>query len=214
MKKIASLFILFLAFGVSALPAAEFKEGVGYLAIEPAPPVGSGDEVEVVEFFWYGCPHCYRLEPHMVAWLKHKPDNVKFVRVPILFRGAAQLHARAYYALQLMGELERVHEDIFKAMHVDKKRLSSQKELEDFLAGKGVDRETFRSAMRAPQVQAGLNQAHELMTRYDVRGVPVLFVDGRYRSGPGLKSYAQFPEVVDYLVDKVLKERQAAAGSK
>jgi len=214
MKKIASLFILMLSLGVSILSAAEFKEGVHYLAIEPAPPIGTGQEVEVMEFFWYGCPHCYRLEPHMKAWLKHKPDYVKFVRVPVLFRGAAQLHARAYYALELMGELERVHEDLFKAMHVDKKPLAKLPDLEAFLAAKGVDLETFRAAMRSPQVQARLNQAQELMKKYDVRGVPALFVDGRYRNGRGLASYAEFTEVVDFLVDKVLQERQAAAATK
>jgi len=190
MKKIASLFILMLSLGVSILSAAEFKQGAQYLAVDPAPPIGEGQEVEVMEFFWYGCPHCYRLEPHMVAWLKRKPDYVRFVRVPVLFRGAAQLHARAYYALELTGDLERVHEDLFKAMQVDKKRLDKEPELEAFLVSKGVNGETFRAAMRAPQVQAKLNQAQELMKKYDVRGVPSLFVDGRYRNGRGLASYA------------------------
>lgn len=211
MKRITGLLVLMMALGASVLSAKEFQEGTHYLPIQPAPAQGQGKDVEVLEFFMYGCPHCNQLEPHMVDWLARKPENVKFIRVPALFRGPAQLHARAFYALELMGEGERIHPLFFHAIHKEKKRLNSLPELETFLVSKGVDGTKFRDAMNAPQVQAQLTKALQLMKKYEIKGVPALFVDGRYQNGPGLRSYREFTEVVDFLVDKVLKDRQGAA---
>ena len=193
---------------VAAVPARDFEEGVNYERIEPAPPQGKpGDKIEVLEFFMWLCPHCYRLEPHMKTWLKHKPEDVEFVRVPAMFGGPANLHAKVFYALQAMGELDRLHEAFFHEIHENKNRLKTQDAVEAFLAKQGVDIDKFRKAMSSFAVAARSNRAASLMRRYGIRGVPALVVDGRYKSGSGL-SYKEMPELVDFLVERVRRERR------
>ena len=211
-KRLLSLLLAGL-FLLPSLPvlAVQWQEGVQYIPIQPAPPVADGDQVEVVEFFWYGCPHCYRFEPFVKKWLAGKPDNVHFTKIPAPFPGPAQMHAKAYYALQLMGK--DLTDPIFKAMHEQHEKLRSRQAFEDFVASQGVDREKFRAAMDSFAVQTRFNRAQALARRYGINSVPSLVVDGRYRSGSGFKSYAEMTEVVDYLVDKVLEERRGGTAS-
>jgi thiol:disulfide interchange protein DsbA len=191
--------------------AKNFEEGVQYVPIEPQPPLGEGDVVEVVEFFWYGCPHCRDFEPAVTKWSSGLPDNIKFSQVPVMFGGPADLHAQVYYALEGMGELDRMHEKLFHAMHVEKSKLKTRDEVDAFLEKNGVDMAVFREAMNSFAVAAKVNRARALMRRYGVRGVPALVVDGRYRSGTGFRSYEEMTEVADYVVDKVLSQRKAQA---
>jgi len=191
--------------------AKPFQEGVQYVPIQPQPPIASGDDIEVLEFFWYGCPHCRDFEPTVTRWVEGLPDNVKFSQIPVMFGGAADLHAQVYYALQGMGELERLHEKFFSAMHDDKRKLRSRDEVDGFLQENGVDMAKFREAMNSFAVAAKVNRARALMRRYGVRGVPALVIDGRYRSGSGFNSFEEMTEVVDYVVDKVLQQRKAQA---
>lgn len=191
--------------------AKPFQEGVQYVPIQPQPPIASGDDIEVLEFFWYGCPHCRDFEPTVTRWVEGLPDNVKFSQIPVMFGGAADLHAQVYYALQGMGELERLHQKFFSAMHDDKRKLRSRDEVDGFLQENGVDMAKFREAMNSFAVAAKVNRARALMRRYGVRGVPALVIDGRYRSGSGFNSFEEMTEVVDYVVDKVLQQRKAQA---
>ena len=209
-RRLTSIFIALLVLAGGAL-AETFEEGKQYIPIQPQPPVGVGDDVEVIEFFWYGCPHCRDFEPTVTKWASGLPENVTFTQVPVMFGGPADLHAQAYYALQGMGELERLHEKLFHAMHVEKNKLRSREDLDAFLAENGVDMAEFREAMNSFAVAAKVNRARALMRRYGIRGVPALVVDGRYRSGSGFKSYQEMTEVADYLVDKVLMQRNAQA---
>lgn len=213
MKKIvATLFAAALLLAGGAM-AKDFQEGVQYVPIQPQPPVGQGDEVEVLEFFWYGCPHCSDFEPVVTQWAAGLPENVKFDQVPVLFGGPADLHAQVYYALEGMGELERLHQKFFHAMHVEKNKLRTRDAVDAFLAENGVDMAKFGEAMNSFAVAAKVNRARALMRRYGVRGVPALVVDGRYRSGTGFNSYQEMTEVVDHVVDKVLTQRQAQASN-
>lgn len=199
--------------GVAQAAAPAFKQGLQYTLITPQPPQREGQEVEVIEFFWYGCPHCNSLEPYMERWAEKKPDYVRFVRMPAPFSGPAMLHAKAFYALQVMGEGERLHPLFFEAMHVKNLKLDSVDALVDFVAGHGVDGAKFRQALDSFAVQTQLNRASVLAKRYGIRGVPALVVDGRYKSGKGFTSYGEFTELVDYLAAKTLQERQGAAAS-
>lgn len=207
---VAAIFASVLAF--SGLAAAEpYQAGQQYIPIDPQPPVGSGNEVEVDEFFWYGCPHCRDFEPIVVKWAKTLPENVKFHQIPVMFGGPADLHAQMYYALEAIGELDRLHEKVFHTMHEEKRKLRTRDEVDAFLAENGVDMDKFREAMNSFAVAAKVNRARALMRRYGIRGVPALVVDGRYRSGNQVGSYQEMTEVVDFLVDKVLSQRQAQA---
>lgn len=209
-KSIATLFAgLLLVAGTTV--AKPFEEGKQYLAIQPQPAVGSGDEVEVIEFFWYGCPHCRDFEPTVTKWAAGLPDNVSFSQIPVMFGGPADLHAQVYYALEGMGELERLHSKLFHVMHVEKRKLRTRAEVDAFLEENGVDMDKYREAMNSFAVAAKVNRARALMRRYGIRGVPALVVDGRYRSGSGFRNYEEMTEVVDFVVDKVLAQRQAQA---
>ena len=206
--KSALMSLLLAAALVGGAVAKAFEEGLQYVPISPKPPVGSGDEVEVVEFFWYGCPHCRDFEPTLMKWSEGAADNVSLIQMPVLFGGPADLHAQVFYALEAIGELERMHKKIFDAMHVDKKKLRDRTEMEAFLADNGVDITRFNEAMQSFAVAAKVNRARTLMRRYGVRSVPAIVIDGRYRSGTGFKSYEEITEVVDFTVDKVLAERK------
>lgn len=194
-----------------AAGAKSFQEGVQYVPIQPQPPAAGGDQVEVIEFFWYGCSHCKAFEPSVKRWLGNKPDDVDFLQIPVLFGGAADLHAQMFYALEAIGELERMHDKLFHVMHVEDRKLRSRAEVDAFLAENGVDMAAFGEAMSSFAVAAKVNRARTLMRRYGVRSVPTMVVDGRYRSGTGFANYDEITEVVDHVVDKVRAQRKAQA---
>ena len=199
------LVLLALSLNLALAFAVEPKEGVDYDLVKPVPPVGSGDEVEVIEFFMYTCPHCNNLDPAVQEWRKKLPENVKFQHMPAMFGGVANLHAKTFFALEVMGEADRVHQAFFDAIHNQKLRLRSQKEIEKFLAGQEVDIEKFRETMNSFTVQTKANRAAALMRRYGIRAVPAFVVDGRYR----IKNTPQVLEVTDRLIEKTLTERKA-----
>ena len=184
----------------------KYDDELHYFAIFPSQPGGEGDRVQVLEFFWYACPHCYDLEPHLEAWLKNKPDNVDFDRVPAMFqRSDVVMQAKTYYALRLMGLDEKLNEVIFHTIHKQDNKLRTQEEMEKLLSGHGVDLDAYRKAMKSFAVQTQARRAAVLAERFDVRGVPAIVVDGKYRTG-GLDGRLTM-EVTDYLIDRVEKER-------
>ncbi|MCP3868588.1 MAG: thiol:disulfide interchange protein DsbA/DsbL [Gammaproteobacteria bacterium] len=191
---------------VSAEP--KYEEDLHYFTIIPSQPGGEGERVQVLEFFWYACPHCYQLEPHLDAWLARKPENVDFDRVPAMFsRSDVVLHAKTYYALRLMGLAEELNETIFKAIHEKNQKLRTQGEMEALLAEHGVDIVAFGKAMKSFAVQTQARRAAVLAERFDVRGVPAIVVDGKYRTS-GLGGVLTMT-VTDYLIDRVRKEKAA-----
>lgn len=211
MKRYSLMLVVLLALVAGLAVAKPWQEGVQYVSIQPQPAVGSGDQVEVIEFFWYGCPHCRDFEPTVLKWKDGLSENVSFVQMPVMFGGSADLHAQVYYALEGIGELERIHTKLFDAMHVEKRDLKSRAAIDAFLTENGVDMQSFDESMKSFAVAAKVNRARALMRRYGVRSVPSLVVDGRYRSGTGFKNYDEITEVVDHVVDKVLSLRQAQA---
>ena len=210
MKKM--LFVALATALVWSLPAlaASYEENVHYQQILPEPPQGKpGDKVEVVEFFMYSCPHCYNFEPALSEWLENKPEDVEFVRVPAMFGRHNNLHAQAYYALQAMGEGERLHGAFFEAIHEHKRDLKTREAIDEFVQSQGVDLEKFREAMGSFAVAAKTNRASSLLRRYGIRGVPSLVIDGRYKNGRGL-GFKDMVDLADQLVQQVRQERREA----
>ena len=182
----------------AADPAAApppFQEGKDYVRLPTPVPTSVPDKPEVVELFWYGCPHCYDLEPVVREWLKHKPDNVVFVRIPASFGANWEPGARAYYAAEALGVLDKVHQPLFDAMHREKRKLASEDELAAFFAEHGVDQDAFRKAYKSFQTETQLRRGNQLAQRYGVRGVPAVIVNGQY----DVRSPRIF-EVVDFLL--------------
>jgi thiol:disulfide interchange protein DsbA len=214
MKK--SLFILFALLGLSS-QAMAFDEGFEYKKVTPAQPTVSESKVEVVELFWYGCPHCYAFEPELSKWVKNKPDYIEFVRIPAIFRDNWMPHARAYYTAEALGVLDKTHAAFFDAVHKKKHALQTEKAIGDFFVGQGVKREDFKKAWDSFVVQTKVKRAASMTKRYGIVGVPAMVVNGKYRTGgqaaninhPSANKQQQHEnvlKVVDWLV-----AREAAA---
>ncbi len=203
MKKL--MVLVFLLLNSALLQAADYKAGVHYKVL-PTQQTSSGEKIEVLEFFWYGCPHCYSFEPYISAWKKTKPANVEVVRVPAIFRPEWEIQARTYYALSIMGVIEDMHGKIFSAMHKDKKRLDTKARLVDFLERKGVDRKKFLEEYDSFAVDGMVRKAKKKVKAYQLQGVPSVAVNGKYLiSGSMAGSYANMIKITEYLISKESK---------
>lgn len=189
------IYVLLLCAVSAGFARAELVKGRDYLVIEPAQPVSSGRKIEVLEFFWYGCPHCNRLEPHLNAWLKRKPADADFRRVPAAFRESWLPLARAQYALQSLGLADKLHGELFAAIHdqktLDIKTLARDPApLFDWVAGKGVDRKKFAAAYNSPEVTARTQSTIETTGKYALPDVPAVVINGRYLIAPSMAGYS------------------------
>ncbi len=183
--------------------ASDFQEGTHYRRLANPVPTSTGDKIEVVELFWYGCPHCYSLEPITDKWLEHKPDNVEFVRIPAVLGARWELGARAYYVAETLGVLDRIHAPLFAAFHVQKRRLRSEEGMAEFFAEHGVDLTAFRENFASFGVETKLRRAQQVVKRYRIDGVPAVIINGKYETTSSMAgSPAKIFKVVDYLIRK------------
>ncbi len=172
-----------LALPLSALAQAGAPvEGQHYVRLGTplAVTLPPGKAIEVVEFFWYGCPACFAFEPTLDNWVKKLPADVSFRRVPAGFTATYQLHQRVFYALEEIGQLEATHSKLFNAIHVQNKRLNSEAEVTAHLASVGIDEAKFGAAMKSFGVNTKVNRAKQLSEGYKIDGVPTLGVHGRF----------------------------------
>lgn len=176
-----------------SLPAGRWVAGQHYRVLSPAQPTSvAPGKVEVVEVFWYGCTHCYALEPFMQAWLKKLPADVEFVRLPVMWSAMHRAHARLYYTLQALGKVDALHTKAFDEMHVNKKPLAGAtddetlKAQQAFATANGISATDFANAFKSFSVQSKLQQAEELTARYKVEGVPLVVINGKYVSDVGM----------------------------
>ncbi len=203
MKKL--LMFLSLLMSSAMLQAAGYTEGVDYKKVTQV-PTDTGDKIEVLEFFWYGCPHCFTFEPYIKDWKKTKPANVEFVRVPAIFRPDWEIQARAYYALNNMGVIEDLHGKIFSAINKDKKRLNNKALITDFVVKNGVNREKFEKEYSSFSVDSMVRKAKKKQTAFKIQGVPSIAVNGKYlTSGSMSGSYDNLIKIMDHLIEKESK---------
>lgn len=201
MKKLG-LVLLAVLFPLLA-QADEFVEGVHYQTITQ--PVRTMDQtkVEVVEMFGYPCPHCNSFEPLIQKWEHSKAEDVKFVRVPVVFGRSWEPLARAYYASELNKTLDKTHQATFNAVHVDRMRFGGKENLSEFYAKLGVDAAKFEKMYDSFAVNMKLKQGESKLRGYGVEGVPAMVVNGKYRiSAQMAGSQQKMLEVVDFLVEK------------
>lgn len=181
--------------------------GENYQIISPPQPTESGKKIEVVELFWYGCPHCFHFEPYLDKWLANKPADVDFRRIPAVFARNWEPAARAFYTAKALGILDKVHQDIFDAIHVKDEQLYSEAEWAKFFEAHGVDAATFKKTFESFAVDAKVKEAAYMTRQYGITGVPSMVVDGKYYTSGGMNDgYPQMLKVVDYLVDKEMQE--------
>ena len=180
-----------------------------YRLIDPQ-PTSAGNRIEVVEFFWYGCPYCYQLQAPLESWLKRKPADVELRRVPAIFRQSWVLHARMFYTLEALGELARLHQQVYRSHHVEGERLTSPDGVADWAARNGIDRARWLAAFDSPQINQKIEQAVAATRAYAVEGTPSLVVDGRFITSSGMSETVA--GVIPILDDLIVIARERRAG--
>ena len=203
MKKILALFALFVALPVFAAAPGGFK----YSELKPTQPVSlEGNKIEVLEFFWYGCPHCYNLEPLLESWVKKLPPDVQFRRVPAVFNPRWGHDAQIFYTFEAMGVLDRVHRPFFDAIHRGGLRTDNPEALAQWLQKNGVDTKKFDETMKSFTVQSKMRRAVQMTTAYGIDGTPAMAVQGRYTvSAEQGGTHEGMLQTVSHLVDMIRK---------
>jgi protein dithiol oxidoreductase (disulfide-forming) len=198
LKKIIQAGFIILLLSWSALLKAEQP---GYETLSPAQPTHDPAKVEVIEFFWYGCPHCYDFEPVLEKWLKTLPANVEFIRQPAVFSDLWGKHAKAYFTAEALGVVDKVHADFFDAIQTKKQKLETEDQLAKFFMAHGVNETEFHNAYNSFLVDAKMRQANTTASRYGVTGVPAIIINGKYKTnGPLAGSHEKMIEIMNQLI--------------
>ena len=207
--KLFSIFLLILSANQLVLAQTPIKveEGFDYRVLPITQPIDAKGKVEVIEFFWYGCPHCYEFEPELKGWIKRQNKDVVFKKVPIAFREELMPHSQLFYALETLGKGDALNDKVMFAMHRENKRLLNENEIADWVAAQGVDRNAFLAAYRSFAVLSKARAANQLGNAYRIDGVPTVAVQGKYITSPSIAgSRAKAVNIMDFLVNKVRKD--------
>ena len=208
MKSFAAALAVGLA--LTAAPAAATNIDGLYRKLPNPQSTSDPDKVEVVEVFWYGCPHCNRFQPYLEKWLETLPPHVRFVRLPAIFNDQWEVHARAYYIAAALGILDDVHPRIFAAIHEQGRVLPTLEAIRGFFTEHGVSGDDFDRHSRSFTVSSGIQRSLVMQQKYGLRGVPAVVVNGKFLvSGSTAGDYPTVLEVVDALV---AREHAAAGG--
>ena len=192
-----------LAFAGSAM-AANFVAGQDYQVLANPVKVEKPGKIEVREFFWYGCGHCYSLEPHMQSWLKKLPKDVRFVRTPAAMNPLWEQAARAYYVSEALGVRQKAHLQLFHDIHAKKQPILEQAQLAKFYTRYGISEAKFNTTYKSFPISSKIAQAKNLAATYQLSGVPAVTVNGKYVvQGDD----AKVVQVVNYLVEKERKAK-------
>ena len=181
---------------------AAFKDGTDFLALaQPAPVEVPAGKVEVVEFFWYSCPHCNSFEPQLDTWAKKQPKDVVLKRTPIAFRPDFEPQQRLYYVLEGMGKVDELHKKVFYAIHIEKQPLNTADSIAAWAEKQGLNKAKFVEMYNSFSVSTKARKATQLQNAFQVDGVPALGIAGRYyTSGSMAKTMDRALQVADYLV--------------
>jgi len=182
-------------------------EGKDYVKLSQRQPTQDPKKLEVVEFFWYGCPHCHAFEPMLEAWVKKLPPDINFRRLPVAFREVPfVLHQKLYFAIEALGLVDTLHRKVFIAMHVERNPLNTPEAIGDFVAKNGVDKAKFLDVMNSFSVQTKARQAAALSAGYKIDGTPAIGINGDYyTSGSLAGSNDRALAITDYLIAQIRK---------
>jgi len=187
------------------------RQNIDYRVISAPQPVQTGEQIEVIDFFWYGCPHCNDLQPALESWITRKPADVTLRRIPAILRDSWAPHARIYYTLERLGEVERLHQKVYFSYHVEQLHMSKPDVVEQWAVKNGIERRRWMDAYSSPEVDARIAQAFQASQRYDIQGTPSLVVDGRYLTSSSMAS--NYPEMIQILEDLIRIARAKRSGA-
>jgi len=203
-KALAALLLALAAAGVQA----QAQLGRDYLRLDPPRAAASGDKIEVIEFFYYGCPVCYELEPKLSRWFFNAPGSVALRRVPAMSSDNWDNFAKLFYTLEAMGHLARLHWPVYDNFHFNGIKLNEEAAMAGWVSSNGVDKQKFIDTYRSPEIQAKLVAARDMTRSYDITGVPSIVVDGKFVTSARMTgSTLALMRVVDQLVELARKER-------
>ncbi len=201
----AFLLALFCTLSLSAHAA---QLGKDYIEIKPAHATSTPGKIEILEFFWYGCPHCYQLEPELLLWSKKLPSNVTLIRQPAVLGESWMGLTQAYYALDSLGEIPRLHGPLFNALHNEGRRFNSPESVITWAATQGVNPDKLKAAFQSFSVHTKAARAKQISQEYQLEGVPALVINGKYLTSPSMAgSYAGVLRVADELIAQESKKR-------
>ena len=212
MKKLFSALALSLGLAAGSLsfmsaahasPAAPVA-GTDYTVLQAAQPVEAQDKIEVIEFMWYGCPHCNEFDPYLEAWIKKQGPDVVFKRVPVAFRDDFVPHSKMFRALDALGLADKLTPAVFNEIHVKKDYLLTPEAQATFLATQGVDKKKYMDAYNSFSTQSNLQRDKKLLDAYKIDGVPTIAIQGKYETGPATtNSLPGTIQVMDFIVNQV-----------
>ncbi len=189
-----------------SLVRVEYKQNHHYKLIQPEVAVEANEnKVEVVEMFFYACPHCNTLESKIQPWLEDKNNRISFKRIPAILGPSWADQAKAYYVAEKLGILDTLHPALLKAIHQDKRKFNDEYSVLNFFVEQGVERQDFIDAYISPEIAEKINYAREMTVRYGLRGVPAIIVNGKYKTTPYYMGEKEnILDVVDYLIAREL----------
>ena len=195
-----------LAAHAQAQPPVSGRE---YQELSPPRPVASGQRIEVIEFFYYGCPVCYEAQPQIAKFLARVGPGISMLRVPAVFTESSESFARTFFTLGAMNEIARLHWPIYDNHHFDGKQLNEEKNVVAWVASNGVDAKRFSELWHSSEIEAQVDLAKKSLATYDVKGVPTFVVDGKYITSARMAGGTrEMMRVVDYLVERAASERK------
>ena len=205
LKALLSILTLCLA---TATGANELKEGRDYLLVSPIDaPAEAPGKVEVIEFFWYGCNHCFDFEPTLNKWLKTLPKDANFQRIPAIFRDSWVPGAKLYYTLEAMNLTAKLHGEVFDATHIDRTNFADEAVLLEWMSKHGVDKKKFAETYNSFAVQSKVQRAQQLTRAYGIQGVPALIIANKYMPNAGsIRDYKDLVVIADKLIAKARAE--------
>lgn len=193
--------IAILLLPLSAQAQLKYVPGQHYQIIEKPVATTTPGKIEITEVFWYGCPHCNRFRPAVEEWKKTLGDDVQLVHAPAIWRKNMETHSRIYYTMQALGLYDKMHKEIFDAMHLDNKKLIRDDEIYGLFAKHNIDRETFDKTFKSFGVNSQIKQATARVRAYGITGTPEIIVNGKYRiSGRMVSSEQEIFDVANFLV--------------
>ena len=205
-----AIFFFVFSFGLINLPAisADIVEGKDYTILAKPQPTEDNNKIEVLEFFWYGCPHCYNLHPHLKTWLASIPGDVSFHYVPAILRPTWVPAAKIFYAIEALGISGELHDKIYDAVHRDKIDLNNESVLFDWIEKQGIDRKKFENTFQSFAVQNQVSRSTQMSRQYQLNGVPTLIINGKYLTSGRMGGSPQDTiKTLDALLEKIRKEK-------
>jgi protein dithiol oxidoreductase (disulfide-forming) len=209
--RLLGLLLLVIGMAANAQPAGPFTAGKDYHEIEPAQPTASGERIEVIEVFGYACGGCAGFQPHVNSWKARLPDDVAFSYVPAAWSGVWEAYARAFYAAETLGLVEKTHDALFTAIHVERRQFRGEDDIAAFYAEHGADKAQFLATMKSFGVNAKIARSRQQVPRYGVESTPTMVVAGKYRVRlPAEGGFERLLQIVDFLI---ARERSTSASA-